>query len=158
MRYFLLLCKFRTFFWILPTVFASTIDARFGEKKCSFHAATFHRLSILCSRILVLLHSNIPYIIYNSHCLHICQNYLSWDCEPFPWSCSSYVWLFVSSSDDRRTSENPSRETSRVPWRLWVCLFCWIGQFHENFGWLFFLWNLHGCWFMDGCRSEGVQF
>ena len=82
MRYSLLLCRFHTFFEILPTVFAFTIDAGFGEKCAVFMQSSLTE-SILCSRIHVLLRSNIPYILYSSRS-YICQNYWRSDCETFP--------------------------------------------------------------------------
>ena len=66
------------------------------RKLCFFYLATFQRLSILSSSILLLLHSSIPYILHSGQCLHFYQNYSSSDCTIFPWnsSSSSYVWLF----------------------------------------------------------------
>lgn len=56
---------------------------RFWRKPCSFHAAAFHRLSILSSRILVSLTCGIPHILCSSRCHHVYQNYSSSESEPF---------------------------------------------------------------------------
>jgi len=40
MRYFFLICRFHMFFEKLPTVFAFTIDAGFGEKCAVFMQST----------------------------------------------------------------------------------------------------------------------
>lgn len=41
--------------------------------------------------------------------------------------------------DDWRNSDKLSTEASLYPWGPWVLQFLWKRQFHEHFGWRFFL-------------------
>jgi hypothetical protein len=90
---------------------------------------------------------------YSSRCLqqslsHIYQNCASSDCEPFSWNYSSNVWLLVSSSGWVASYWDS-------PWRLLLTL---DGPAFGKCGWRFYLRNAAGCWGVDGCSSEGVQF
>jgi hypothetical protein len=105
----MLLCRFDTFFRILRTVVASTIDAGFGEN-CAVFLQSSSQTEHFVQPHSFLLHSSIPYILYSSHCDHffpgitrvlIVNHFLE-------IILHVYGFLFVPL-DDWRTSENRRR-------------------------------------------------
>jgi hypothetical protein len=82
------------------------------EEILQFSCSHFHRLNILSSRILVMLHCTIAYILYSSQGHHVYQNYSSSYCEPFLEIILPAFGFWFLPLDDWRTSENFYTETS----------------------------------------------
>ena len=91
------------------------------EKIVQFSCSRLSQTEHFLQRIIFLLHSSIPYTLYNSHCSHFSRNYSSSDCKPFPWNYSSCLWLLVSSSGWLANYENRRLLVEgKISWEFWL--------------------------------------
>jgi hypothetical protein len=150
---FLLLCRFLNFLRFLERLFRPK-SMQDLEQILQVSCVTFHRLIILFSHTLILLHINIPYIPYSSRCHHFYQNYSSSDCELFSlnyYLCLAFSFFFWMIGELVRIS----------PWRP---LFTLDGPEFDNFVegdnsmkfWLVFLTEKPG-WVLMGGRMQELR-
>ena len=115
MRYFFLICRFHMFFEKLPTVFAFTIDAGFGEKCAVFMQSTltdiaFYAVAFVFCYVVVFLifFTAVTIIIFvRMTGIRIANHF-------HEITLLTFGLLFLLL-DDWRTSENLFRETSCYP-------------------------------------------
>jgi len=140
----------------LEMVVAPTIDAGFGRKLYSFHAVTFTDWTFCpvaflfcCTIVFLIFLTAVKVIIFiRITCVRIVNHFLK-----LFFVRLAFCVFFWMIGELVRTS----------PRRL---LFTPDGNDFVNFGggaiswkfnWPFFLRNLVGCWWMDGCMCEGAS-